>query len=410
MDPISLHTIIGDYSHIRVATPDDNEAILDFCSSIAMNTNSMSLRYDRSPDYFAFLKEQCAKSFVFVFMNKDDSIGGICTLALKKQYVSGELTQLAYLCDLRTSPKLYRLARVQWRNCYARVVANCRNIIEFDQCQYFYSAVLAENSVAQSALVQRRKHYVYREIGTYKAVSILGRLPFSFPLKKPGVWLQRRRHSSKQRPHIRRATAEDVPALRKFLATSNKIKTLGEHIVPDSNTADELKRRFDTWENFSIDSFILATDDAGSIVSCVAPWVQNQTRRMVIDGLSPFYKALSSILSLAGKPKVKNGGVVKALNLTHLEFAPGIERRQRQSLFFHMLEYISKTKEYRDCHITTFIDTPQLQLKSSLISSKFIMQSTPGRLYQVMSPDDFSKGINLPDQKTRPLTFEVGVA
>ena len=322
----SIYELLNEYSHLRVATEADNEEILEFCAGVTMNTSTMALRYDRTPDYFAFLKEQSRDFFVFAFLNKDGSIGGIASVVLKQQYVKGKLTSLAYLCDLRTAPQLYRLARVQWRTCYSRVVAGCRNIKEFQNCQYFYSAVFADNQIAQDALVKKQRHYVYRELGSYDAISLIYRKPWQRIPQQPA------------RYRVDHCSDNDIGDLRKFLHQQAKAKVFGENFAADQAADDELQRRLQSWDNFSLSSFIVVRSTAsGEIIGCVAPWLQEKSRRLVVSKLSRSLLLLSRISPLMGRSRLAADGVVRVLSLTHFEIASSLSDDQSEQLARHLV-------------------------------------------------------------------------
>ena len=395
----SINDLLSEYSQIRLATESDNEEILKFCSEINMSTSSMSLRYERSPDYFAFLKEQTSRYFVFVFLNKDDSIGGVCSVVLKQQYIDGELCRLAYLCDLRTSPSLYRLARVQWRNCYAKVVAGLRDIIEFEECKYFYSAVFSDNQIAQEALVKRNRHYVYRELGSYHAVSVI--------FKK--FW--QKKETKSDRFVTENISENNENELRLFLNTEMKQQTLGEHIEAEKNEYDELARRLKGWHNFSLNDFIVVREKRSrKIVATLAPWLQADARRMVVTNLPRSLSVLSVLARAFGRANLKQDGILRVLNLTHFSIDSSLSKEAAREVILQLFNAVFARASTKNSHVSTLILPRHYDSLLEVIQSKFVHTITSGKLYQVMSPRDFSEKRNLPDESAAPIAFEVGIA
>src|SRR4051794_29165243 len=115
--PYSLDALLAAYPSIRIASSDEeeNQRILRFFDQSPMKGSSLSLRYERKPDFFALLRMQAPRSLVVV-ADKGGEIASVGTISVRAGYVDGRVVSVGYLGDLRIA--FDRRLLVQWRKVY----------------------------------------------------------------------------------------------------------------------------------------------------------------------------------------------------------------------------------------------------------------------------------------------------
>ena len=387
----SVDSFLTAYPRVRLATAADNQGLLEFFRNSAMNADNISLRFDRSPDFFRYLNIHSQKSYVAIFQNEDGGTGGLASLCLRKNYLSGKPVEAAYLGDLRLSPNLSRSTRLQWRLFYADFLKNARRIPELNNCRYFYSVVLDENKAAMMALTRKNGPIVYRPLARYQTISLIARWPSFSPRKK------------KSRFTIRQAAESDRDRLREFLTEQHKRKIFGQYYNLDSES-DELARRLNAWDKFSISSFWIAEDFDGKFRACVCPWMGASASRQLIIGKMPLYlRLIGRMLPLFGKRKLATESELKILYLTPLEFDAKLSVEEQGDILTDFLNVIYDSGVTKNFHLISFFDFLNHSLIGGVKDRGFLYQLTPATLYQVLHRDfeseeglDEIKGDELP--------------
>lgn len=382
---MKLEEVLAPYKHFAVASASENEDILNFFRSMNMETNSLSLRYERGPDFFAFLKEQCEEAIIFTMKNADGTIQGLGSVVLIRHFIDGKEELCAYLGDLRISPKLNAKIRLRWKGCYAEIIENFKNIEEFKGVRYLYSAILDDNMQALRSLLKNNEQMVYHPLTTYETVNIYA---YKLIAPFPNISLK-----------LQKKPFQEV---RKFLCENSQGPGLNYFFK--SSGEDELTRRLSTWKNFNPDAFVSVIDGKGDIILSCAPW-QCETKKLVVTKIDKFYQTLGSLIfPLLGIPKLKTGGEIKTLYLSNLVFKndlSGFERTQALSLLIKGLLKDPK----RDFHLVSFFDYPQWKLGKL----PFFSQRTKATLFQVMSLKQFNEGEFI-DLKNNAPAFGLEVA
>jgi ribosomal protein S18 acetylase RimI-like enzyme len=98
----------------RLATPADNEQLIELTSACGMTGNT-SLRIDRYPDFFRLLNMR-GESRVFVATEAGDKIVGSISVSLQKVYIDGEIYPVHYVADFKVLDK-YRRSGIGIRLC-----------------------------------------------------------------------------------------------------------------------------------------------------------------------------------------------------------------------------------------------------------------------------------------------------
>lgn len=371
-----LGEIMARYPRVRVGTWLDNAEILHFLKAIPTTTAEVVFRFERSPDYFRYLRYQSEKPFVFKFLNDDGSLGGVASLCLKTCFFKGRPTPMVYLSDVRMSAKLSRRTRLQWRSWYADIIRHAHEIVDFNNPELLFTLVMDGNESTLRAFARGKSDVIYESLASYQTVNILGHKP----------WVRRKSTDWTVRP----ARAEDLPSLRKFLNAQNVSKPMGHLFTLDSWAhdglpVDELQRRMNTWDDFGLHSFYLAEDTAGKLVGCVAPWSFDRGRRLVVENIPRHLRWLGASLGLIGRTSISNGKPLRVLNLTHLEVDQDQALKTRQSIFAALLDHIWKQPETKKFHILSLADFDGETLLPAL--EGYLIHKTPASLYSVTHRD-----------------------
>ncbi len=384
---MKLNDILSPYKYFALATPSDNEGILDFFKSMTMDTKNFSLRYDRGNDFFQFVNEQSQRPYTFVMRNAEGKILGTAAIATVPQIINGEEKLLGYLGDLRISPLLSAKIRLSWKKCYGEIIHHFKEIEEFNGISYLYSAILDENQNAMRSLLKNNDRVIYHELTTYETHSLFLAKPFISNL------------SSKFK-----LTNSTEHEFRSFLESQKNEKGMQDDMgLISSNEHDELSRRLECWKGLTNESFLLIRDKEQKVVASVAPWVCS-SKKLVVEKLGPLLSFVGKILPVFGVPAIKPKKELKILYLTHLKMHPELSTLDKKEI----LDLISLTflkKKKRDYHLVSFFTYPEWKYKNTL----FFGQKTKGRFYQVMSKDEFDQKKFLPLANNEP-AFEIGLA
>ncbi len=135
-------------SHFRLATRDDNEALLELFGAVPME-GELILSTRRDPDFFALYRMQRAEAECRVYEG-GQGLAGMGTVLVRSGWLDGRPQPLGYLGDLRARPGASR----------ARALARfygptLDEIARRTGCEAFLTAVLASNQAALNALTRR---------------------------------------------------------------------------------------------------------------------------------------------------------------------------------------------------------------------------------------------------------------
>jgi hypothetical protein len=426
-----LSDVLAKYPAFRVATVADNDRILEFFGRVAMDLSSLVLRYDRSPDFFALLRQQAEKAIVLVADGPEGRIAALGTICLRRVYVGGEPVQAGYLSDLRVGPELARRARLQWRKAYAEILEKAPDIEELEGCRYFYSAVLDQNRAAVQALTKPDAEIYYRELARYRSVHLFTRLPWR-GRTGAGRRAEKARGATAGKAGfargalsidgyaVRRATGADLPRLREFLHRQNRERLFGHVFGRGGGSGeassdrgavsyDELDRRLGSWDGLRIESFWVAEDAQGRLAGCVNPWTSHSARRMMAQRVPAYLGLLGRAMPLLGKSAIGAGRALDLLYLSHLELESSLPIEERRWIFRALLEQVFRLPEARRAHLVSFLDWDDESLKPAL-GRDFLFTEVPATFFQVVHRNRELDWKGLTTRPGRPPAFEISIA
>lgn len=322
---MDLDTVLRKYPGVSLARDEDNREILNFFGKSEMNTSGLGIAYDRSPNFFDFLKLQSKDFLVFCAKTDSQKLTGVASIALRKGYIGGELRLLGYLGDLRIA--FDRRLLSQWRNLYGELLSPVTNHLQ--GVEYLLTAVLDQNIQAFRALIQPKNgDYQYEKLCSYNIVQV-----FAWPFRK-----------LKKLPENEDccvANSEDESSLLHFMSEIQKKCLFGYDL---NSEAWKVRKR--EWGISTEDFHVFKKD--GKIQACVALWSPEKSKRIVMASMPKMMRvgvALWNTL-LPSLKLPKQGETLRTQYLTHLNFGPHLSREERQRCFVHLFDSVyRKIKE-----------------------------------------------------------------
>lgn len=330
--------LLSNHPAVSIAHESDNKDILDFFDSIPMTGKGLELQYDRSPDFFAFLKIQSSDYFVFLLKN-DGLIQGVGTLIVRDGYIDGSKTKVGYLGDLRV--KHGKKNALLWRKFYQDLIQQAPLIEELKGARHFITAVIDSNTEAQTSLVKAKKNsFSYHKLVSYK----MANLYLAMPLK------------GKAKFEIRKASANDKDLIDSYWETKERNKPFG----------------YINKMNLSYEDIVLAFENE-KIVGMCGLWSPYQFKRIILKRLPLGLKVFSHFLKLIKPSSPLEGEEIRPLYLSHLNF-------DSEDVLKDILQFVFRLPEMKDYHmlsVAIFNDEEERALKG------FIKDKIPMSLYQV---------------------------
>jgi hypothetical protein len=389
------------YTAISLATKSDNQEILDFYGRIAMDTESLQLSYERSPDFFTFMHEQGDSPVVFLFRNNDASLGGMSSLCIRNCLVHGRPAAISYAGDLRTSPKISRRARIHWHRCYTEIVNNYQEFKEIGCPNYLFTVIIDGNKDAIRTFLKPNANPVYRKLLDFNSVNIIGQL------SRPLCNLRNKREVNRSGYTFRWAEESDLSALKSFLHRENQAKTLGQNFTGQGD--GELERRLERWNNFSINSFLLVCQD-DTIVACMAPWSNGSSRRIVVRKAPTALRFIGTILPFLGQRAIKEGHELKVLYLTSFEIDSAKTEAERTRLLGLMIDFLFLSGMCKAFNLVTYLENCNSPFTAALDGKGYIATRKKAAIYQVLSAAEFQEQRFLQVNENELVGFELATA
>lgn len=216
------------------------------------------LATQRDPDFFRLYDMQRGLAEPWV-SEGPHGLDGLGTVLVRDGWLEGQPCRVGYLGDLRTRFSARRdrgLARF-----YGPVLEETAQRLGVD---VFLTAVMATNTAALQALVRRKHPRVsqprYTLLSRFSAVSV--------------HFTRRRGPSRDPRWHVRRATPEDLPAMRALLEADHRARPFGYRY-----DTGELEHRLDHWPGLRVEESYLVLDAHGTLVGCTSVWDPSEVKR-----------------------------------------------------------------------------------------------------------------------------------
>ncbi|MBK9323771.1 MAG: hypothetical protein IPM97_12650 [Bdellovibrionaceae bacterium] len=311
----------------------DNEDLLAFMEKSSMRVGGIELLYDRAPNFSRLLRCQGSQYLTFVARNKQKKILGFFSISTTQKWVYGRKVVCGYIGDFRTDNS--RQSALLWRRSYARILGAVQNEKSLGAPSYFLTAILKNNLEAVRSLATSKRDFgfQYNFLQDVEMVNVYGFLPL---VKKPQL-------------NVEQAKPEDLLALKKFLNQNEKNKMFGS--IFDDSEADAWAYREKTWNDFSVDQFLLIRNKEREIVACTLPWDPGGAKRMKVLRAPWVLRAVFRGLAFCRFNTPKVGESLRTTYLTHLNIAEGIKKDEVIRAF---LAWVFQT--HRSVHMVSFSD------------------------------------------------------
>lgn len=310
---MKLDDFLKNHPRIRWAYPEDQEALFSVIDKTALESSSLQISFERRPDFFGFLRAQGERAGVFTFHNQDDSPHGFACLTFRKMRWKGKPVSIGYASDLRTTPKLDREARVQWRKMYGLSIRNSHDIEDFNHAIGFVTAVWHENKAAQKALVSqtKTKDFKYEPVNDYHSYSVWGRWKF---------W-------SRPKNLVRRIQPHEVEIVRKTLLglDQNNSGLFWEEA--------DLLRTLGMFEKSYYDFWVI--EEQGRLQAFALDVSQSHLKKLKIKAWPKTLAWAAKLLPLFGKRPVQLNSQVE---MHQIVFYRSLQGDKTQNLF-HFVDY-----------------------------------------------------------------------
>jgi hypothetical protein len=368
---MKLSDLIIKYPSFRQANlndPKDNAKILEFYSTISMESRGFEIKFTREPDFLTFLNYQSDKYFVIVIENEDDKVVGLGSINFRPYQIDGKTHLIGYMSDLRV--KANKRQREMWKNFVSDLIVHSEEIEEFGGCPFLVASIIDKNEKAMKAMTKLNHHYDMVPAWNYQMTSILSRKPFAALFRKPSNEYQIDHISSKK-------------VLLDFLGRQQADQGFRQTMHSDG----ELQRRLQSWSNFSIDNFKAITNKKGEIVACFAPWSASDGRKLVINRMPQSLKLLLKVIKSLGKDLPAEGEEIKILYLTHLYLSKELSTKEKGKVMGAIIDNLYSDQEFNGYHMISFGEDLCQPLTQTAIKQKYFIQQTPTTLFQFIKKD-----------------------
>lgn len=329
MDLITLSDWLKKFPEVSVATANDNKALLDLFKLTPMKGKKIALYYDRSPDYFAFLK--CHSPFHFVLIVKEDQkIKATGTLIIRPGIIQGKRRWVGYLGDLRVSdPKKWGRF---WRKFYKTLMTEAPFIKEFQGTIHWQTCLMDENRKAKKALISSSS-LGYIHYSNYCMNNLI---------IKASLF-------SKSKFKVLNAEEKDLPEIIKFYKHQFIKRDFGYVFDDDFN---ELIFRLKTWPGLSQKS-LLMIKQGDQILGATLLWKPSLVKKIKVEKLSTSLKFLGKIIRMT-TPWPREKEELSCLYPTLFQVLDEIPPSEKEEVAFALLaEALRRRKEF-SAHVVSF--------------------------------------------------------
>lgn len=363
---LTFEDVLAKYSHIRLATEEDNQSILNFYKNEVMQTSAESVSFARDPDFFAFYRQTTNIFWTFLFLNDDQSIGGMGTVLRHIRWVDGALKPVAYFCDLRISANASRRVKLQWRQFFPDCIASIKILKEEQRCIGAYTAILAANDAAIASLTKPGRGVTYRYLNTYNVHSFVA----------TGLL------------HSNKFYAQEV-SLKEFTSFYKKNNS-NDFLSLD---VEDLENTIQAMTKLSKKVILLGVYKKNKLYAITCLCINNTSRRLKINNLSGAKLIASKAFKFTLKENISSEGELSVSDLVFTCFTSE-EVKNDSNVVFHeemieaILKYLDQNKLTRSSHILNLYSNAKV-FDNDLLR-RGISFLTKGHLFEIHSEGESS--------------------
>jgi hypothetical protein len=331
---LDLSAFLQDYPQITIATEADNADILAFFSQTQIESKNLEILYDRSPDFFAFLKLHSADFLVLIYRPEGAPVQGVATMLFRQGYVQGQIQRICYLGDLRMG--FDRRGSLLWRQVYGEFFRRQKEITEFKDVQIFYTCLLNDNRHSARSLARNKKSgFAYHPVCGYRMILLLMKKPF---------------HATTPHRNLQVLCSPPPAKILDFYAAHERSMTAG-YVY-----SHEIPQRLTSWAPSLQDTDFLAVSRDGRLLAACALWSPRESKRIELNKLSWGLKSLFSLVRILSLGRVHFQRELKVLYVTHLLFAQDLTPDEKQEVFRPLLQAAWEKRAEKKYHFLTFAD------------------------------------------------------
>lgn len=362
MKDLTLADFFANYPHITLASPDDNNDILDFYHRQSLSSAESEIIYARGNDFFSFLKER-SDSFLVIIMRDDKNVmQGMGVLSFRPGHIDGKAVTVGYLGDLRI--KMNRNLVREWRLMYANLMRLSPQMKEMHHCVHYQTVLIDENTMSKNNLAATKiPNLHYHRLTSYRMVNIIGHVK-----KNKYVF------------HFRFATSFDKNLIADFLSSAVK-KSLFAH-----DWTLEFERRLKTWNNFDITNYLLCFDQKGNLLAVTSLWSPVETKQIHLTKIPSTLKYLHKILQVVPFVEVKKlprpNAPLDILYVNQIVFEDNLIDSEKKMITNEIMHFSFK----KNFHVLAYADFENENYLDG--TKKLFMQKMQMALFSVHYKDD----------------------
>lgn len=341
------------YPRIKIVDPQNQADLFSIIEQSPLSADQLVISFERKPDFFQYLKLQGKKGYAYYFTNQDGTPHGLAVTTFRQMKFKNKSIGFGYTSDLRTTPRLDRVGKLEWRRFYAKVVEHCYEIDEYQKCSGFLTAVWDDNLLAQKALVQKKRsdRVSYQAANHYQSHALWGRW---YPLMKPKV-------------EIRQIKKSEISILLKNLCESGQLDW------DLSDLEQTLKVLGLTFEDF----YVLEKNN--EIQAFVLPASTDKMKQTIIKKWPHYLKWSAKLLPLFGKRSIH---LHQPLTIIQLMFFRSIKNNEAD--LYDFVDYFWYENSKKEKHLQFHLLTVGVWQNYRFDNRGYLSSSIAGTLYKVL--------------------------
>jgi hypothetical protein len=359
------------YPGVRLAEEGDSGAIRAFFEAAPMQVPAFDIRYERAPGFFDLLR--CHGDRFFVFLGEDEAgrVTGTGALVLRPGWERGRPATFGILGDLRVA--FSRRNSRLWRDIYAGLLRERRDIDELADVDRFYTVILDGNRQALAAYDRLGSHGGrLRAVAPFIMRNVIARLPWArLPREAAGF-------------RVSPATEAGWAELESLFLSVQRGLPFGYR----EPLADRLRR----WPGLERHHFLCAYR-GGELAAFTALWSPQRVKRTWVSRLPralAWLERATRPFPALGIRLPRAGETLHAPVLTQLTFAPGLAAGERRHAFLALLHHAFRLKARSPWHCLSVCDFAAWNLAGDLRG--FLREDVPITVYEVLAPDSRRPG------------------
>jgi hypothetical protein len=350
--------LVSQFPNVCLLTEENNSEILQFLSKHQINTTGLSIRYDRSPNYFHFLQLQGEVGIAYGMRNNLGQLEGIGAFSYRRVVVQDELVWIGYVGDLKIAPS--RKGAALWRQFYGA------HLIAFEGLGVWrhYTAILRNNTSGSVALVKSehsaRRPFVYQKFWPYQMANVLGRKPRWLGLK-----------AKEKFTLIEQPLTETSYRFLEFAHWNSLWK---EHSPFPHMEAQKLFR-------------LCVLSSTGEILASAIPFTTAGSKAIYLESLPASLRVLALALNLVfpSRPPMAVGKEISFLYAAQLRWRSDMSESRCAEVMSVLMTGLQKECDRRKCHFVSLALGENKGLNQGLRKQGWLFETVDADLYWVSS-------------------------